>query len=228
MSVLVRVPRAWGAGGGPMIEAAMMDIGLPEAATVAEDTLEAQNERIVEALPERPLVLGGCCCAHVGGGRGVARRHGRVAMVWIDAHGDLNTPATSPSGNEWGMPLRMLLDAGDFAHEDTALLGARDLDPPERDYIKATGLAESREQLDQVLDGVVGAYIALDCDVLDPREIDVFMPAPDGPSLDEVEALVLDVADRVPVLGMGLTGLVASEANPARLTRLYTAAGFGG
>jgi arginase len=211
-----------------MTEAAMMDIGLPEAATVAEDTLVAQNARIVEVLPERPLVLGGCCCAQVGGARGVARRHGRVAMVWIDAHGDLNTPESSPSGNEWGMPLRMLLDAGDVAHEDTALLGARDLDPPERDYIEATGLAVSREQLDLVLDGVVGAYIALDCDVLDPREIDVFMPAPDGPSLDEVEALVQDVADRVSVLGMGLTGLVASDANPARLARLYTAAGFGG
>jgi arginase len=228
MSVLVRVPRAWGAGGEAMTEAAMMDIGLPEAATVAEDTLVAQNERIVEVLPERPLVLGGCCCAHVGGARGVAGRHGRVAIVWIDAHGDLNTPETSPSGNEWGMPLRMLLDAGDVAHEDTALLGARDLDPPERDYIEATGLAVSREQLDLVLDGVVGAYIALDCDVLDPREIDVFMPAPDGPSLDEVEALVQDVADRVSVLGMGLTGLVASDANLARLARLYTAAGFGG
>ena len=40
----------------------------------------------------RPLVLGGCCCAHVGAIRGLAARAGRLAVVWFDAHGDLNTP----------------------------------------------------------------------------------------------------------------------------------------
>ncbi len=50
-------------------------------------------------------------------------------MVWIDAHGDLDTPASSPSGNEWGMPLRLLLDAGTVAAADAALVGARNLDP---------------------------------------------------------------------------------------------------
>ena len=64
-------------------------------------------------LPARPLVLGGCCCSHVGAVRELARRHGRIGVVWIDAHGDLNTPESSPSGNAWGMPLRMLIDAGD-------------------------------------------------------------------------------------------------------------------
>ena len=39
-------------------------------------------------------------------------RHGRIGIVWLDAHGDLNTTESSPSGNEWGMPLRMLIDAG--------------------------------------------------------------------------------------------------------------------
>ena len=40
----------------------------------------------------------------------LAARYGRLAVVWVDAHGDLNTPETSPSGNEWGMPLRMAID----------------------------------------------------------------------------------------------------------------------
>ena len=66
-------------------------------------------------MAARPLILGGCCCAHVGAVRELARRHRRIGVIWIDAHGDLNTPETSPSGNAWGMPLRMLIDAGDVA-----------------------------------------------------------------------------------------------------------------
>src|SRR6478752_3914370 len=131
---LIRVPRAWGAGGDAMIEAARMALPWPEAAVIDEDTLDAQIERTARELPARPLVLGGCCCAHVGAVRELARRHGRLGVVWIDAHGDLNTPATSPSGNRWGMPLRMLIDAGDVLPADVTLLGARALDPAENDF----------------------------------------------------------------------------------------------
>ncbi|HXK14008.1 MAG TPA: arginase family protein, partial [Gaiellaceae bacterium] len=66
-----------------------MSLPWPEAATVAEETLEAQIAATARELPQRPLVLGGCCCAHVGAVRELARRHGRVAVVWLDAHGDL-------------------------------------------------------------------------------------------------------------------------------------------
>ena len=62
--------------------------------------------------------------------RELARRHGRIGVVWFDAHGDLNTPESSPSGNAWGMPLRMLIDAGDVAPGDVTLIGARNLDLP--------------------------------------------------------------------------------------------------
>src|SRR5690242_11478038 len=107
---LVRVPRAWGSGGEAMAEAARMQLPWPEAAVVEEDTLEAQHAAPGRVLPARPLVLGGCCCSHVGAVRELVRRHGRVGVLWIDAHGDLNTPETSPPGNAWGMPLRMLID----------------------------------------------------------------------------------------------------------------------
>ena len=146
-----------------------MDLGLETAAVVDVDDLDEQHRLIAGALPERPVVLGGCCCTHVGAGRGLAQRHGRIAVVWFDAHGDLNTPETSPSGNLWGMPFRMLLDGGGIAVEDAALIGARNLDPPEDEFIERVGLATSPGELDGVLDGVVGAYIALDCDVLDPK-----------------------------------------------------------
>src|SRR5439155_24288159 len=106
---LVRVPRAWGDGGERMAAAAQMALPWPEAATIERPTLDAQIDATGRALPERPLVLGGCCCSHVGAVRELARRHGRIGVVWIDAHGDLNTPDSSPSGNAWGMPLRMLV-----------------------------------------------------------------------------------------------------------------------
>ena len=89
----------------------------------AEESLGEQNLALALALPERPLVLGGCCCSHVGVIEGLSARFDRLALVWIDAHGDLNTHETSPSGNQWGMPLRMVLDSGAVRIEDTVLIG---------------------------------------------------------------------------------------------------------
>src|SRR5713226_7731102 len=139
-SCACRAPRAWGGGGEAMAEAARLELPYPEAAVVELDTLAEQTDVLAAGLPERPLILGGCCCAHVGAIRGLARRSRRLGVVWLDAHGDLNTPETSPSGNAWGMPLRMLLDAGDVAPRDVILLGARNLDPPEEELIEAVGI----------------------------------------------------------------------------------------
>ena len=99
---LVRVPQAWGEGGESMAEAARLPLPYPEAAVVEEESLGEQSLAVALELPERPLVLGGCCCAHIGAVEGLAARHGRVALVWFDAHGDLNTPETSPSGTSGG------------------------------------------------------------------------------------------------------------------------------
>lgn len=225
-AALVRVPRAWGEGGEAMHAAAGMDLGLDEAAIIAAADLGEQTRQLAAALPQRPVVLGGCCCAHVGAAAGLAARHGRIAVVWLDAHGDLNTPESSPSGNAWGMPYRMILDEGLAAVADCVLIGARNLDPPEQEYIAGHGLATSVAALDEVLDGVVGAYIAFDCDVLDPSEIDCFMPEPDGLTLDQGIAVIGEVAARTPILGMGLTALVAGAENPPRLGRLLAAAGL--
>src|SRR5207244_11551785 len=126
--------------GEEMAEAALLPLAYPEAAVIEEPTLRQQTFALAAGLPERPLVLGGCCCSHVGAVEGLAARHGRLGVLWIDAHGDPNTPESSPAGNEWGMPLRMLLDSGAIDPQDVALVGARDLDPPERDFIGASGL----------------------------------------------------------------------------------------
>ena len=220
---LVRVPRAWGDGGEPMAEAASLALDYPEVAVIEEETLAMQTLAVASDLPARPLVLGGCCCAHVGAVEGLSARHGHVAVLWLDAHGDLNTPETSPSGNEWGMPLRMLLDRGTIAAADVVLWGARNLDPPEAEYIATAGIGADPQAL---LDHTEAVYVALDCDVLDPAQIAVFMPEPDGPLLDELEQLLIRVRESGKLVGVGFTGLAPDPANAAKLERLAAALGY--
>jgi arginase len=219
---LVRVPRAWGDGGEPMAEAARTELAYPEALVVERDSLGEQSDAIARGLPQRPLVLGGCCCAHIGAIRGLAARQDRLAVVWLDAHGDLNTPDSSPSGNLWGMPLRMAIDEGSVRRADVALVGARDLDPAERQYVAEHGIDDD---LSRALDGADSVYVALDLDVLEPGVLPVFMPTPGGAGLDDVERLLLEVASTKRVAGLGLTGLVPG-ADRAILEVLAAAAGL--
>ena len=192
-----------------MAEGARVALPYPEAAIVERDTLDEQTEAIAEALPARPVAAGGCCCTHVGAATGVARRVERLAVIWIDAHGDLNTPETSPSGNLWGMPFRMLLDGGVVAPEDAALVGARNLDPPEVEFMERTGIDDS---IDRALAGTDAVYVALDLDVLDPSEVDVLIPEPDGPSPDEIEALLRDAREQGQDRGNGRDRLACDGA----------------
>jgi arginase len=220
---LVRVPAAWGVGGEGMAEGARVELPYAEVAVVERATLDEQTEAVAEALARRPIVLGGCCCAHVGAVRGLARRVERLAVVYIDAHGDLNTPESSPSGNQWGMPFRMILDAGDARPEDAALVGARSLDPPELEYMASVGLDDS---LDRALADVDATYVALDLDVLDPSEVDVLIAEPDGMSADELESFLRDLASRTTIAGMGVTGFLATDRNAVVAKRMLAAAGF--
>jgi arginase family enzyme len=224
---LIRVPRAWGRGGEAMAAAAHLALPYPEVAVVEEDTLAEQNLAVAAALPERPIVLGGCCCSHVGAVEGLAARHGRIALIWLDAHGDLNTPETSMSGNEWGMPLRMLIDSGTIDSADTLLLGARSLDPPEEQFISASGLATSEAGLGAVLDGASAVYVAFDVDVLEPTgALAMHMPEPGGPTVEEAAGILERVAAAAPVVGAGFTGLTPAPKNAAALTRLSAALGL--
>jgi arginase len=209
-----------------MAEAAALDLPYPEAGVVAEDTLAEQKLALASDLPDRPLILGGCCCSHVGAVEGLAARHGRIAVVWFDAHGDLNTPESSPSGNEWGMPYRMIFEAGTVRVEDAVLVGARNLDPPEETFIAKSGLWIGPEGVGAALEGTEGAYVAFDCDVLDPSELAVFMPEPDGMTLAEAESCLAALAERTSILGAGLSGLRADERNVEPLARLTAALGL--
>ena len=103
------------------------------------------------------------------------------------------------------------------------LVGARNLDPPEAAFMEAAGIDDSVER---AAAGVDAVYVALDLDVLDPSEVDVLIPEPDGLSADEVEALLRDLAAGATIAGMGVTGFLATDRNAALACRMLAAAGF--
>ena len=121
------------------------------------------------------------------------------------------------------MPLRMIIDGGAVDPRDVALVGARNLDPPEVEYIAAAGI---HDDLQAVLDRVDCVYVALDCDVFEPSELAVFMPEPGGPTVAELERQLGRIREGGTVVGAGLTGLAPDPGNVEKVERLTAALGF--
>jgi len=208
----------------------------------------------------RLMIIGGDCTAHAGAMAGLraARPGARFAIAWFDAHGDFNTPDTTPSGNVWGMPFGMLCGRGDpdlvsacdgpsVAEEDAALIGGQVLDETESRMLAASavaqfgagmvqrpaGLAALRAWAGAVAARVDGIYVAIDMDCLDAAgNWAVTMPEPDGLSLDGAIAAVRAIADQVPVVGFGATGVTLAngdaEATVDAIASLAAAAFSGG
>ncbi|MBA2359479.1 MAG: arginase family protein [Actinobacteria bacterium] len=223
---LIRVPRAWGRGGEAMAEAASLPLPYPETGVIDEETLADQSLALALELPERPLVLGGCCCAHIGAIEALAARHGRVSVVWLDAHGDLNTVESSPSGNEWATPLRHVIDSDAVSAEDVALIGTRNLDPPEEDFIARAGVRLGQHAILKALDATAGVYVAIDFDVFSGGEVAPFMPEPEGLSVSDAERLLVSVQDANRVLGAGFTAMLPDGRNVEPARRLASALGL--
>lgn len=142
-----------------------------------------------------PLVIGGDHSIAMGTISGVKRHYDELGVIWYDAHGDLNISESSPSGNIHGMPLRALIGDG---HEDLVniggyknkvktenivLIGMRDLDAGEKEYIKQTGIKtytmsdidklgmkQVMEETIEYLKDLDGVHLSLDVDALDPVE----------------------------------------------------------
>jgi arginase len=143
-----------------------------------------------------PLILGGDHSIAIGTLAGLAKHQSKLGVIWYDAHGDLNTPETSPSGNIHGMPLAVSLGLGHekltniggfqpkIKPENIVLIGARSLDEGERELIKRLGIkvytmheidrlgmskvmSETIEYLKERTDYV---HLSLDLDGLDPQD----------------------------------------------------------
>jgi arginase len=168
---------------------------LPEIA-VACQQLADQVEAALEA-GSIPIVLGGDHSIAIGSVAGLAayyhKHEQRVGVIWFDAHGDMNTPETSPSGNIHGMPFAAILGHGapELTHisgfapkvhpEDCVLIGARSVDPDEAVALKASGIrVVTMRELDErgmsaVMDEAMwlasrtaGFHVTMDMDFVDP------------------------------------------------------------
>ena len=186
------------------------------------------------------LALGGDCTTHPGVMAGIRRaRPGiRLGLAWFDAHGDFNTPDTTPSGNVWGMPFAMACGIGDVrlvaAAEgpsvrtlDAALFGGQVLDETESRMLAASGVAQFGPGMladpagDAAAAGWAAAvagridawYIAFDLDALDATgQWAIAMPETDGLSLDTAVATVRTIASSgAPVIGFGATAVMERD-----------------
>ncbi len=209
------------------------------------------SERTFTSLEEgfHPLILGGDHSLAVGSVAGVSKywkvRGKKLGLIWIDAHGDYNTPQTTPSGNVHGMPLAALNGlghhyltslSGDYIKvppESTLVFGVRDLDTGEKSNLKNAGVRTiTMAQIDRdgISDSVQEAlgYLRNNCDIIhvsfDVDSIDpvtapgVGTPVPGGLSYREAHFLMESLAE---------TGIVTSvdvvEVNPLLDIRNSTA-----
>jgi arginase len=183
-------------------------IGRPEVVVDKESNLRNLDlvaeksallaEKVDEAIQSGsfPLVLGGDHSIAIGTLAGVAKHYKNLGVIWYDAHGDLNTAETSPSGNIHGMPLavsiglghRSLTDIGGFSPkvnpENVVIIGARSLDEGERILIKEKGIKVytmheidrlgmtkvMEETIDYLKEKTDGVHLSLDLDGLDPHD----------------------------------------------------------
>jgi arginase len=216
------------------------------------ETCSKAAEMVLKTLEEgmTPVILGGDHSVAAGSVSGAAefyRRQGsKIGLVWIDAHSDINTPETSPSGNVHGMPLAALLGLGleslsglygwtpKIAPENVVLIGVRDIDATEKENIRRAGVTEvytmrdidergmrvvMEEALRAAGNGTAGYHVSLDMDWVDPEDAPgVGTPVRGGATYREAHLAMEILADHGRILSFDLV-----EVNPVIDERNRTA-----
>jgi arginase len=203
------------------------------------DELRKQVERSL-GEGRMPLVLGGDHSIAIGSVSGSSNHFARtgetVGLIWLDAHGDSNTPESTPSGNIHGMSLAVLLGLGDpdlvnlggrapkVLPTNTVLIGCRDLDAGERQILKKSGVAVytmrdidergMRDVIDEAIgiasDGAAGIHLSFDLDVVDPEDAPgTGTPVWGGITYREAHLAMELLSDRAQIVSMDLV-----EVNP--------------
>jgi arginase len=216
-------------------EAAYLDLGPSECCSLevrngvfALDCIASRFSRTLRELereaPDRVFTVGGTCGAEAAPVAYLSARHPGLGAVWFDAHGDLNTPASSPSGHFHGMVLRTLLGDGPCQFTDhiaspldptrVFVAGARDIDVAESDYIGSNGVGLAEGWPDRLAEtvvdslrsaGVTRLYVHIDVDLFDPATYgDALFSVPGGPSPDSVASVVRHVVDAFDIVGVGV------------------------
>ena len=218
--------------------------GDPHAKYLKEITATCTKhaELVVKTLEagKVPVVLGGDHSVAAGTVAGIAEFHRRqgqkIGLVWIDAHADINTPETSPSGNVHGMPLAAIVGLGPpelanifgfspkVAPENCVIVGVRDIDATEKENIRKTGVevftmrdidergmrAVIEEALRMAGRGTAGYHISVDMDWIDPEDAPgVGTPVRGGATYREAHLAMEIIADHARMLGFEIV-----EVNP--------------
>jgi arginase len=241
------------AGDVPVSIRETQDPGDPRLKFLREirDTCEKLRDRVMQALGQGrlPVVLGGDHSIAMGTIAGVSRfhreRHQKVGLIWFDAHGDMNTPDTSPSGNIHGMPLAVALGLGEKSLVElagpapmvdgarAAVVGLRDVDPAERNNVKESGIGAftmrdidergmrvvMEEAIKRATSGTAGIHVSFDLDGVDPEHAPgVGTPSPGGISYREAHLAMEMLCDTEQVLSAEFV-----EVNPVLDDRNRTA-----
>jgi arginase len=211
---------------------------LPEISSACQQVAERVETAL--AAGSIPIILGGDHSIAIGSVSGLAsfyrKQDHRVGVIWFDAHGDMNTPESSPSGNIHGMPFAAILgrgakeltQIGGFSPkvypEDCVLIGARSIDREEAVAIKSSGIRViTMRELDErgmssVMDEAMwlasrrtaGFHVTMDMDFVDPDYAPgVGTPVPGGPTYRESHLAMEKIADSGKMLSFELT-----EVNP--------------
>ena len=237
-----------------------LDVTIPETQKVGEGKLRYKSpilatcaelcQKVEQALDKgrTPLVLGGdhsIAIGSVAGSSGhFARKGERIGLIWFDAHGDANTPDTTPSGNIHGMSLAVALGVGDpdlvnlggrspkVLARNTVLIGVRDIDTGEGEFLKKSGVnvytmrdldeRGMRDVVDEAIgaagDGTSGIHLSFDLDVVDPEDAPgTGTPVWGGITYREAHLAMEMLADRAEIIAVDLV-----EVNPVLDTQNMT------
>ena len=180
-----------------------------------------------------PIVLGGDHSIAIGTLDGLKRARGKAAgLIWVDAHGDINSPKSSPSGNVHGMPLWFALERGYADPKRTVQIGLRDVEPGEKENLRNSGVKAftmsdvDRLTMNRVMEEAIAIagsdgqlHVSFDLDAIDPREAPgTGTPVKGGLSFREAH-LAMEMLSESKKLG----SIEMVEINPILDTRNQTA-----
>lgn len=215
-------------GPWPLAADATIDPALPEGtpwermAALAVEIADAVAGALRAA--QLPIVLSGDCVASLAVVAGVQAAGVEPTLLWLDAHGDVQSPETSASGYLGGMPIRQLVGGADrtvpdalalrpIDEADVVLLDGRELDPPEAAFLAASRIRHLPLQPVVVPCPVV---LHVDLDVVDAGDAPgLLFPVEDGPSLDMVAAVLRQLVDRNDVVAVSLACTTTERSGAA-------------
>ena len=192
--------------------------------------LKATSQLLLTEKPSSTFMLGGTCASEIAPVSYLNKLYdGDLAIVWFDAHGDLNTPKSSPSKHFHGMPLRALLGESDQAvldvshsvlrPEQVVLTGTRDLDEEEEQFINQHQVLvippEDLNTLYSTLSskGYHNVYIHIDLDVLDPPDFPhLLLPIEGGVAIDSLLSTLRTILSDYNVAGSSIVEYVPQGA----------------